>query len=172
MIDPVRFRRLLQFAPRIVVTFAALASLGCQRDLTAWRARLATPEVRRLAGSWHLDLSAIAMPPGPRPHTVGQVALTLNDERLSAPGFGSPPVYFGTYDIDFSPLGFSVGVVSGIPSVVATFIGDSVVLILAPTSQAAATLRGVVLDDSIVGRWSMHHRAGVDAVGDFALRLR
>jgi hypothetical protein len=150
-----------------------LAALGaCQRDLGAWHARLASPEVRRLAGSWQLDLSAIAMKPDSTPHTTGLIALTLNDERLAAPGFGSPPVYFGTYDIDFAPLGFSVGVVSGIPSVVATFVGDSIVLILAPTSQAAATLRGLVLGDSIAGRWSMHHRAGVDAVGDFILRRR
>jgi hypothetical protein len=143
---------------------------ACQHDLGAWRARLATPAVRRLAGSWQLDLSAIAMKPALAPHTWGLIALTLNDERLSAPGFGSPPVYFGTYDIDFAPLGFSVGVISGIPSVVATFVGDSIVMILAPSSTAAATLRGVVGGDSITGRWSMHHRAGVDAVGDFILR--
>ena len=155
------------------VWVAGLAALGaCQRDLGAWHARLASPEVRRLAGSWQLDLSAIAMKPDTAPHARGLIALTLNDERLSAPGFGSPPVYFGTYDIDFAPLGFSVGVISGIPSVVATFTSDSIVLILAPTSQAAATLRGVVLGDSIAGRWSMHHRTGVDAAGDFIMRRR
>ena len=168
----VRVRRSLQVRRRGAVALAVLSSLGCQRDLGAWHARLAAPEVRRLAGSWQLDLSATVMPPDSRPHAIGQIALTLNDERLSAPGLGSPPVYFGTYDIDFAPIGFSVGALSGIPSVVGTLSSDSLTLILAPTSQTAATLHGVVHGDSITGRWSMHHRAGVDAVGDFTLRRR
>ena len=86
MFNPVRWRRLLQLAPSIVVTFIALVSLGCQRDLTAWRVKLATPEVRRLAGSWQLDLSAIAMKPDSTPHTTGQIALTPNDERTLGAG--------------------------------------------------------------------------------------
>jgi hypothetical protein len=150
-----------------------LAALGaCQRDLRDWHVRLASPAVRRLAGTWQLDLSAVAMKPDSEPHALGQIALTLNDQRLSAPGFGSAPVYFGTYDIDFRPLGFVVGAFSGVPSVVATLTSDSIMLILAPTSQAAATLRGVVRGDSIIGRWTMHRRAGIDAAGNFALRRR
>jgi len=107
-----------------------------------------------------------------RTATSGRVALTVNDAGLDASGVGARPDLFGTYDIDFSPLRFRPGAVSGVPAVIGIVRGDSLILALAPSSDLPIELRGAVAGDSITGRWSASARAGPGATGTFSLGRR
>jgi len=149
-----------------------IGAAGCRRDLTAWRAALATPAVQHLAGSWQVDMTVATAGADSGRHVTGSIALTLNEEMLAAPGLDSTPEAFGTYDLDITPFAFAIGNASGVPTVVAALSGDTLRLILAPGSSAPAMLRGAVQGDSVSGRWSVHQRAGPDALGNFVLRHR
>ena len=138
-----------------------VGTIGCHDDQRAWQARL--DAARPLAGTWHVELIAESTDSAAGRHTDGELALTLNEEHL-----GSPDL-FGTYDVSFTPLGFTVFPSAGVPSIAATVAGDSITLVLAPGSQLPITMRGVRHGDSILGRWSAHQRAGSDALGTFVL---
>ena len=105
----------------------------------------------------------------PSPQVNGQIALTLNEARMPASGFGEPPMLFGTYDLDFRPLRLSAGAYGGVPDVVCRLRGDSVDLKLAPDSRLPVELTGILRGDSITGRWAAHQRAGPDGLGEFTL---
>ena len=140
---------------------SVLSAAGCHNDQRTWQARLES--ARPLAGTWHVELSAESIDSAVPRHTVGDLALTLNEEHLGEPDL------FGTYDLSFTPLGFTLTPSAGVPSIAVTVAGDSITLTLAPGSQLPITMRGVRRGDSISGRWSAHQRAGSDALGAFAL---
>lgn len=148
-----------------------LLALGCRTDMAAWRSTLAAANANRLSGLWlirlRIDGGADKAPPA---QANGQIALTLNEERMGASTFGQPPMLFGTYDLDFRPLGLSTEAYVGMPEVECRLRGDTVDLKLAPESRLPVELTGVIRDDSITGRWSAHQRAGPDGLGEFTLR--
>jgi hypothetical protein len=156
------------------VGLAAALALGCGRDLSAWRAALAEQGAERLVGIWSAQIR-LDRPAGdtlPPKSIGGELGFTLNEKGLSAPGFGAPPMLFGTYDIAFDSLGFRAGTYSGVPAVVGRLNGDSLDLKLAPESDHLVEFHGVLRGDSIVGRWRAVQTRGIDAVGDFTLRRR
>jgi hypothetical protein len=156
----------------IVLLFGLAA--GCRQDMVAWRTDLAKSNAQRLEGLWEMRLrvrSPASDTLQPR-FVTGVIALTLNEEGLSAPGFGEPPMVFGTYDIGFEWAGVYAGAYAGIPSIVGRMRGDSVELKLAPDSKLPIELWGILREDSISGRWYGHRRAGFDRYGDFVLRRR
>ena len=149
--------------------------LGCRADRAEWRATLAASRAERLVGLWLVELR-LDRPTGdtlPPRVAQGQVALTLNEERLGGPGFNGPPTYFGSFDITFEPLGPRAVMQSGPPTVVGLLRGgDSLDLKLAPEFSQRIDLRGMVRGDSVVGRWRATQPRGIDATGDFVLRRR
>jgi len=150
-----------------------IAAAACRSDMAEWQQRLENPEVQRMAGVWSVGLledpSRLARGGG---STTGEIALTLNRERRSAPGVSAPPLLFGTYDVSFDSLGIAAGDFRGVPTVVASVRGDSVILEFAADSRLPVDLRGILTGDSVVGRWSTHRRAGVAAAGAFVLKRR
>ncbi len=165
---------------RLALTVVVLVPLvACQEDMQAWRARLAAPNVQRLLGLWEVrmrldrretspDTSRVA----PELIRVGEIAITLNENRLNAPGSDGPPMLFGTFDIDFRRLDLRVANYTGVPELVGRVSGDSILFKLAPEADLPVALRGAWSGDSVAGRWTAHQRAGIDASGDFTIRRR
>src|SRR5260221_8054935 len=158
--------------PWVAVVIASAAILGCRSDMAVWRTKLAASNAPRLVGVWeawlHLDgRGADSLRPS---QAAGQIALTLNEERLASSGFGEPPMLFGTYDLDFARVGLAAATYVGFPGVVGRTRGDSVDLRLAAESKLPIELWGVVVGDSVVGRWDAHSRAGPNGAGNFVLR--
>jgi hypothetical protein len=148
-----------------------LLALACSRDGKAWEAELAGAQASRLIGLWTMHLRTDRSPgveEGAR--SAGEIAFTLNAERLSGKGADHPPMLFGTYTIDFTPLGFGAGSGADVPEAEATLTGNSVSIMLAPGSAVPIALRGAVSGDSISGRWQTTRRSGVAAMGEFVLR--
>jgi hypothetical protein len=167
-------RRARRSLPWVVVVVVSAAMLGCQSDLATWQAKLAASNAPHLVGLWKVQLyldghSADSLG---QPKAVGQIALTLNNERVGSPGFGDPPMVVGTYDVDFGPVGLATVRYAGFPGVVGRCRGDSVDLKLASESKLPIELSGVMIGDSVVGRWDAHSRAGPGGTGDFVLRRR
>lgn len=155
-----------------IIVLSAVAMISCRSDIETWQAKLAASNAPRLIGLWEVrlyDRGGDSLRPSP---AVGQIALTLNGERVASPGFGRPPMVFGTYDIDFVPVGLTPATYIGFPGVVGATRGDTVQLKLASESTSPIELEGVMSGDSIVGRWSVRSRAGPAGAGDFVLRRR
>ncbi|MEO8453071.1 MAG: hypothetical protein ABI647_24995 [Gemmatimonadota bacterium] len=154
-----------------------LVLLGCGSDRSAWQQTLAEPRVQGMVGLWAVELRLDRPGSDPMPQrAAGMISLTLNEEGNSAPGFGGPPMLFGTYDIafrTFAPLGYEPLPNEGIPAVVGRVRGDSVDLRLAPGGKVTITMTGVLGTDSIAGRWATEYRrAGNEGTGQFVLRRR
>ena len=102
----------------------------------------------------------------------GRIALFPNHSlTASYEGIGTPTAY-GTYDLDFTPLGIEPRARDETPTVVAGWRGqDSVVLVLTTGSPSlSVTLRGEAVGDSIAGRWSYTLSRVSGGEGSFALR--
>ena len=167
-------------AASVCIAFLAATIAGCN-DGHGAEVALDTPDARRLDGSWRIELHADRLRLEPVAGKVAQ-ALTVRGEIalvsnhwLGADGDGPRPSQYGTYDIDFSPLGFDPRHGGELPRVTArTVDGDSVALVLEPgDAHESVDMRGVVRADSIVGRWSLEPvRAGADAAGTFSMTRR
>jgi hypothetical protein len=156
----------------LVVASLGLVGLTCRPDMRAWERQVEAPAVRRLAGEW-VGKFTLDRAPGDTSavRTVsGRMQLTLNHERLTVAGWENPPVAFGTYDIRFDHLGVDDRASSGVPAIAVGVARDSVMLQLEPGSRLPILLRGLVGDDSVVGRWLVHQRAGPGGIGSFVLR--
>jgi hypothetical protein len=146
---------------------------ACRADSPAWRARLAEPLVQSLKGSWTVVLERDGdAPAGSRRQVRGEIAITLNDGALEARGMSGRPLLFGSYDVQFDSLGFAGGATTDVPALAGTVVGDSVMLVLGPSSDEPVQLRGLPRGDSLTGRWQAHRRAGIDATGEFVMRRR
>jgi hypothetical protein len=149
--------------------------IGCGADRAEWRASLEAQQAVRLVGLWSAELTR-DLPVAdnlPARQAAGEIALTLNEARLSAPGVSSPPVYFGTYDLDFGAIGVITGLRKDIPGIAGTLRGpDTLVLHLTVDPPREIVFVGRIQGDSVVGRWNARQPRGVDAAGDFVLRRR
>ena len=155
----------------IVTAATVLFAQACSRDDKAWEAELAGAQASRLVGLWTMHLRTDQSPgveEGSR--SAGEIAFTLNAERLPGKGADHPPMLFGTYTIDFTPLGLGAGSGADVPEVEASLKGDSVSIMLAPGSAVPIALRGALSGDSISGRWQTTRRSGVAATGEFVLK--
>ncbi|MEP6573871.1 MAG: hypothetical protein ABJD11_14300 [Gemmatimonadota bacterium] len=153
-------------ARRCLALLLAASVLACGNNPAAWRAHLADANAGRLVGIWNLRLQTDSGSDATRPMEFdGRVGLTLNESGLGGPGSGSPPELFGTYDFDFSRLGFVPGASDGVPTLVARLRGDSIDLVLGPGSAFPVECEGLIAHDSISGRWTMHQRSGIDRAG-------
>ena len=140
-----------------------------------------TPDARRLDGSWTIELHADRLRLEPVAAKIAQ-ALTVRGEIalvsnhwLGGGGDSPRPSQYGTYDIDFSALGFDPRHGGELPRATARIVdGDSVALVLEPDdAHESVNLRGAARADSIVGRWSVEPvRAGADAAGTFSMTRR
>jgi hypothetical protein len=146
-----------------------LLAQACSRNDKAWEADLAGEQASRLVGLWTIRLRTVRSPgveEGAR--SEGEIAFTLNHERLPGKGFDRLPMLFGTFTIDFSLLGLG-GSGADVPEAEAILTGDSVSIMLAPGSAVPIVLRGVVQGDSISGRWQTTGRSAAAAMGGFLL---
>ena len=160
-------------SPPLISMLCGVATLlsGCHGDSVRWRASLAAAEVQRFQGTWQIQIvSDRSNASAEGSAAAGTIALTLNQAGLDADGLGARPHFFGTYDVDFSSFRFKPGVASGVPTVIALVAGDSIALMLGPSSSLPIELHGMIRGDSVVGRWAATERSGPGAVGDFTLR--
>jgi hypothetical protein len=129
-----------------------------------------------LAGMWdvhfHLD-AGYDLRRGGAPRDVrGRVALVPNhslDE--SYPDIGRPTNY-GTYDVDFTPLGIEPRSRDQTPTVVAGWRSrDSVQIVLTTGSPSlSVALSGRAVGDSVVGTWRYTLSRAAGGEGTFILR--
>ena len=155
----------------ILLIVPVLLAQACRRDGRIWEAELAAAEASRLVGLWTIHLRTDRGPgveEGAR--SAGEIAFTLNAERLPGKGVDQPPMLFGTYTMDFTPLGLGAGSGADVPEAEASLTGDSVSVMLAPGSAVPITLRGTLSGDSVTGRWQTTRRSGLSATGEFVLR--
>ena len=155
----------------IVIAVTVLIASACRHDGKVWEAELAAAKASRLVGLWAIHLRTDRGPgvvEGAR--SAGEIAFTLNAERLPGKGVDQPPMLFGTYAMDFTPLGLGAGSGAAVPEVEASLTGDSVSVLLAPGSAVPIALRGTLSGDSVSGRWQTTRRSGVAATGEFVLR--
>jgi hypothetical protein len=102
----------------------------------------------------------------------GHIAMLPNRWLGSSyPGLGTP-TNFGTYDVDFTPLGFETRAPGETPTVVAAWTSrDAVQLILTSGSPSlSVALRGRADGDSIVGTWRYTLARASGGEGSFLLR--
>ena len=167
-------------AARVCIALLAATIAGCN-DGHGAEVAVDSPDARRLDGSWTIELHAdrLRLEPvaGKAAQTLtvrGEIALVSN-HWLGGDGDGPRPSQYGTYDIDFSALGFDPRHGGELPRATArTVDGDSAGLVLEPDdAHESVYLKGVVHADSIVGRWSVEPvRAGADAAGSFRMTRR
>jgi len=140
-----------------------------------------TPDARRLDGAWTIELRVdrLRLEPmtgaaGTNRSVRGEIALVAN--HWLAGGDDLPrPTHYGTYDIDFSTLGFDPRHSGQLPRAAALMRdGDSLELVLEPDDpRESVHLQGVWRGDSIAGRWSLEPvRAGGDAAGSYTMIRR
>ena len=151
-----------------------LAATACTspggRD-TAWR-----DDAQRLAGSWNvrLDAASGSRVAGVSPIVVaGSMTLALNravDRQV--PGLGLPTNY-GTYEIDFRPLGF---VPSGgrVPALFAGVTPGDTLEIDFESDRFAFTMRmrGALRPDTVRGTWFAMESRNSLAAGTFVMTRR
>ena len=163
-----------------LVLAGATIVAGCGGGSAADRAG-DTPEARRLAGAWSIRLQidrsrfeAVAPSEALVREVRGDVALVANHWLAGNPRVPLPTLY-GTYDIDFRPLGFDPRIDGKVPRVEAAARGrDSVDLVFEPADdRQQVRLRGAWIADSIIGRWELDGgRIGGDAAGAFTMKRR
>ncbi len=164
---------------RALLTAVMAIAAGCGGDRSGSDRSADSPETRRLAGAWtvrlHVDrLRFETVAPGDAllREASGDVALVVNRWLAGDPQRPRPALY-GTYDIDFRPLGFDPLITSGVPRVEASPRGrDSVDIVFEPEDdRQRVSMRGAWTADSIVGRWELDgDRIGADAKGSFVMR--
>lgn len=167
-------------AASVCIAVLAATIAGCG-DGHGAEVAVDTPDARRLDGAWTIELRAdrLRLEPvaGKSAQTLtvrGEIALVSN-HWLGGGGDAPRPSQYGTYDIDFSALGFDPRHGGELPRATARMVeGDSVALVLEPgDAHESVYLRGVVRADSIAGRWSLEPvRAGADAAGRFSMSRR
>jgi len=164
---------------RALLIIVLAITAGCGDDRSRSEQSADSPEARRLAGAWtvHLHIDRLRFQPvAPddelRRAVSGDVALVANHWLAADPERPRPNLY-GTYDVDFRPLGFDPPIASGVPRVEASVRGrDSVEIVFEPgDTQERVRMRGAWTGDSIVGRWELDgDRIGADAAGSFVMR--
>lgn len=164
-----------------VVVAAVIAVLASCDDGYGASTAADSPEARRLDGAWTIELRVDRLgfeavnARGRGARTVrGEIALVTN--HWLGGGEDLPrPTHYGTYDIDFSVLGFDPRHGGELPRVAARARGrDSVDIVLEPNDpHESVQLHGAWRADSIVGTWSLEPvRAGGDAAGRYAMSRR
>ena len=164
----------------LCVALIAAAVLGCDDGHSA-EVGVDSADARRLGGAWtielHVDrlrLESVAEGKGQRRSVRGEIALVSN--HWLAGGDDLPhPTQYGTYDIDFSALGFDPRHSGELPRAAALARGrDSVELVLEPDdAHESVHLQGAWRGDTIAGRWSLEPvRVGGDAAGTFSMTRR
>lgn len=155
-----------------VVTITALAC----RDRAPSR-RVQAAESTGLVGAWDVVLQLerplvlVTGTPGQPREIYGHFAFVRNDTRRDGyPTIGIPD-YYGTYEIDFTPFGFTPGRRGDLPSAVANRQGrDSVLIVLAPAhTTLTVVLRGSMRADSLLGTWTASSRT-VGGGGSYVMR--
>jgi len=165
----------------VVLLAAAAALLASCDDGYGASATADSPAARRLDGAWTIELRADRL--GFAPVTArargarmarGEIALVANHWLGGSEGL-SRPTHYGTYDIDFTALGFDPRHGGELPRVAARARGgDSVDLVLEPDDpHESVQLHGAWRGDSILGKWSLEPvRAGGDAAGSYVMSRR
>jgi len=148
---------------------AAVVLAGCGPGQSQWQASLAAARAERLVGVWIARLRVDRVTGDSLPPVTGQIGLTLNEEGRRVAQFGERPTYFGTFDIDLATAGISAAA-AGIPALTGRLRGDTLELSLGPQSDSPVLLMGILVGDSVGGRWTAHQRAGADRSGSFVLR--
>lgn len=161
----------------LCIVLAVAAIVGCDDGRSA-EVGADSSAARRLDGVWtiQLDVDRLRLEPvagskGQRRSVRGEIALVSN--HWLAGGDDLPrPTQYGTYDIDFSTMGFDPRHGGQLPRAAARMRDrDSVELVLEPDDpHESLHLQGTWRGDSIAGRWSLEPvRAGGDAAGTFSM---
>ena len=153
---------------------AILATVAC-RDGTG--ARAGAGESVELDGEWevemHLERPLILMSSDTMAPTDvrGRVVFVRNrSSRYRYASVGIPD-YHGTYEIDFTPFGFTLHAPRQLPTAIAARSAvDSVTIALNPADAAITLLlRGSMRGDSVAGTWTAVSRS-IGGGGTFVLR--
>jgi hypothetical protein len=163
----------------IAAMIAMLASCGNSHDSVAIAdASADSAAVRPIDGAWTIELRAARLgfetlhadARGAR-LVRGELAFVRN--HWIRGGEDLPrPTHYGSYDIDFTRLGFDPRHRGELPRVAARTRGrDSVDIVLEPDDpHESVQLHGAWRGASIVGSWSLEPvRAGGDAAGSFTM---
>lgn len=161
----------VRIAPTALLSLAVV--LGCGTDAAA-RAGDSEP-ARRLVGQWDARFHVNTLPLGRvtdarRADVIGAVALLPNHGLEDVPGLATP-TNVGTFDVDFSALGFDVRDPSRAPAAAARAVGrDSVRLLLGPVgTRPTVVMRGAWAGDSLVGEWRVEVGRTAGASGTFVM---
>lgn len=150
----------MRFAASILVAAAAAACVDGGAVPTENERSTAV----RLAQVWDVSLDNS---PDSRSKTAvrtsGQVAFVLNSTYMK----GSPrdPSNYGSYAIDFLPLGFEL---ENAPIPIATawsLPGDSVEIILGPSDAPNVVIRAGLVENTLRGRWYLRLPRGAGGSG-------
>ena len=163
-----------RFACRAAVALLAIAAVGCG-DHAALEERAASTHAQRLVGVWEVRFEAAA-DGASRGASAGlavrgQIAFLANRWLdVSDPRIDTPTDY-GTYDVDFTPLGIEPRARGETPTAIAGWIGpDSVQIVLTSTVPGMSIeLRGRALGDSVAGTWSYALTRVAGGGGRFAM---
>jgi hypothetical protein len=143
---------------RLAIALLAVPAVSCG-DRAALEQRAASPHAQRLIGVWEARFEAdpaALRGPGVAHEARGQIAFLANRWLdVSYPQIDAPTDY-GTYDVDFTPLGVEPRARGETPTAVAGWIApDSVQIVLTSTvSGMSFELRGRLVGDSVDGTWS------------------
>jgi hypothetical protein len=159
---------------RLATTLLAAATVSCG-DRAALEQRAASPRAQRLIGVWEArfegDPTGLTRGHGVSHEARGQIAFLANRWLdVSYPQIDAPTDY-GTYDVDFTPLGVEPRARGETPTAVAGWIApDSVQIVLTSTiSGMSFELRGRVVGDSVKGTWSYTLTRVASGGGRFAM---
>ncbi|MGH7499775.1 MAG: hypothetical protein ACREL3_13090 [Gemmatimonadales bacterium] len=131
----------------------------------------------RLNGEWELVLTA-------RPATFtagavtesatarGTLAFLPNTAGAVVPNFKGTPQQVGTHNLQLGALVPELSPRAAAPMAAAASVGDSVRVVLDPSSVEPIILRGSWQGGEVAGEWTAHQRAGIDRGGRFTLRKR
>jgi hypothetical protein len=162
---------------RAIVVLAVIGWLGgCGRN-AAERAGASEP-ARRLTGEWDVRFIGTALKrgavPAARPTEVrGAIALVANRRLENAPGLDTP-TNVGTFDLDFTPLGFDLRDPVRAPVALAVASGSDSVRLAMGSGRALPTVMmlGTWADDSLVGEWHADLGRVSGVRGSFVMRRR
>ena len=145
--------------PQVLLVLLAAATVGCG-DRATLEKRAASAHAQRLIGVWDVRFETVSSVASPAdsaaPAARGQIAFLANrwldvtDPRIDT------PTDYGTYDVDFTPLGIEPRAPGQTPTAIAGWIGkDSVQIVLTSTVAGMSfELRGRAVGDSVAGTWS------------------
>jgi hypothetical protein len=160
--------------PQVLLVLLAAATVSCG-DRAALEKRAASAHARRLVGVWEVRFeaaSSVASRADNSPSEArGQIAFLANRWLdVSDPRIDTPTDY-GTYDVDFTPLGIEPRARGETPTAIAGWIGsDSVQIVLTSTAPGISfELRGRAVGDSVAGTWSYTMTRVAAGSGRFAM---